>query len=299
VNLGGEAGRFQFEIVRDAMAIEHRKPTTNSQRQYSVDDKEEITETEPERSLLEPVPNKGGRNNQGRMTMRYRGGGHKRRYRKIDFKRRDKDGIPARVETIEYDPNRSARISLLVYADGEKRYIIAPDGIEVGQTVKNGPEALAEVGNCLPLRNIPLGTQVHCIEMRPGKGAQLARAAGTHAQITAREGDDATLELPSGETRLVPSNCRATVGTTSNVEHFNIQLGKAGRKRWLGRRPRTRGTAMNPIDHPMGGGEGHSSGGIPRSRKGVQAKGYKTRTRNKDSNKYIIRRRTESKDRNQ
>lgn len=279
------------------MAIKERKPTINSQRQYSVDDQEDVTTTEPERSLLEEMTNSGGRNNQGRMTMRYRGGGHKRRYRKIDFKRNDKDGIPARVETIEYDPNRSARISLLVYADGEKRYIIAPDGIEVGQTVMSGPEAAAEVGNCLPLTNIPLGTQVHCIEMRPGKGAQLARAAGTRAQLTAREGDYATLELPSGETRLVPSDCRATVGVTSNVEHFNIELGKAGRSRWLGRRPRTRGVAMNPIDHPMGGGEGRASGGHPRSRKGVPAKGYKTRTRNKESNKYIIRRRTESKNR--
>jgi large subunit ribosomal protein L2 len=281
------------------MAIKKRKPTINSQRQYSVDDKDDVTTTDPERSLLEAMTNSGGRNNQGRMTMRYRGGGHKRRYRKIDFKRRDKDGIPARVATIEYDPNRSARISLLVYADGEKRYIVAPDGIDVGQEVMNGPQAVAEVGNCLPLSNIPLGTQVHCIEMRPGKGAQLARAAGTHAQLTAREGDYATLELPSGETRLVPSNCRATVGTTSNVEHFNIEIGKAGRNRWLGRRPRTRGVAMNPIDHPMGGGEGRASGGHPRSRKGVPAKGYKTRTRNKDSNKYIIRRRTESKNRKQ
>jgi len=279
------------------MAIKKRKPTINSQRQYSVDDQDDVTETEPERSLLEAMTNSGGRNNQGRMTMRYRGGGHKRRYRRIDFKRRDKDGIPARVATIEYDPNRSARISLLVYADGEKRYIIAPDEIEVGQEVMNGPQATAEPGNCLELSNIPLGSRVHCIEMRPGKGAQLARAAGTHAQLTAREGDYATLELPSGETRLVPSNCRATVGTTSNVEHFNIELGKAGRSRWLGRRPRTRGVAMNPIDHPMGGGEGRASGGHPRSRKGVPAKGYKTRTRNKDSNKYIIRRRTESKNR--
>lgn len=277
------------------MAIKKRNPTTNSQRKYSVDDKEDITTTDPERSLLEPLTNSGGRNNQGRMTMRYRGGGHKRRYRKIDFKRNDKDGIPARVSTIEYDPNRSARISLLVYADGEKRYIIAPDGLEVGDTVMSGPGARAEVGNCLPLTSIPMGTQVHCIEMRPGKGAQLARAAGTHAQITARENDYATLELPSGETRVVPSNCRATVGTTSNVEHENIELGKAGRNRWLGRRPRTRGVAMNPIDHPMGGGEGRASGGHPRSRKGVPAKGYKTRKRNKESNKYIIRRRTESK----
>jgi len=277
------------------MSIKKRKPTINSQRQYSVDDKDDVTETEPERSLLEPLTSSGGRNNHGRMTMRYRGGGHKRRYRKVDFKRSDKDGIPATVKTIEYDPNRSARISLVAYADGEKRYIVAPDGLEVGDTIMNGPEARAEVGNCLPLKNIPLGTQVHCIEMRPGKGAQLARAAGTHAQLTAREGDYATLELPSGETRLVPARCRATVGTTSNVEHENITLGKAGRKRWLGRRPRTRGVAMNPIDHPMGGGEGLKSGGHPRSRKGVPAKGYKTRKRNKDSNKYIIRRRQESK----
>jgi large subunit ribosomal protein L2 len=276
------------------MSTSDRNPTTNSQRQYSIDDKEDVTTVEPERSLLEPLTNSGGRNNQGRMTMRYRGGGHKRRYRKIDFKRNDKDGIPARVETIEYDPNRSARISLIVYADGEKRYIIAPDGLEVGDEVMNGAEARAKVGNCLPLSNIPIGTQVHCIEMRPKKGAQLARAAGTHAQITAREGDYVTLELPSGETRLVPSDCRATVGTTSNVEHENIKLGKAGRSRWLGRRPRTRGVAMNPVDHPMGGGEGLKSGGHPRSRQAVPAKGYKTRTRNKESNKYIIRRRTES-----
>ena len=276
------------------MSIKKRKPTINSQRQYSVDYKDDVTTTEPERSLLEPLTNSGGRNNQGRMTMRYRGGGHKRRYREIDFKRSDKDGIPATVKTIEYDPNRSARISLLAYADGEKRYIIAPDGLEVGDTVMNGPKARPEVGNCLPLSNIPLGTQVHCIEMRPGKGAQLARAAGTHAQLTAREDEYATLELPSGETRLVPARCRATVGTTSNVEHENVKLGKAGRKRWLGRRPRTRGVAMNPIDHPMGGGEGLKSGGHPRSRKGVPAKGYKTRKRNKESNKYIIRRRTES-----
>lgn len=279
------------------MPIKKRKPTTNSQRQYSVSGFDDITTSEPEKSLLEPLKKSGGRNNQGRMTMRYRGGGHKRRYRKIDFKRNDKDGIPARVATIEYDPNRSARIALLVYADGEKRYIIAPDGIEVGQTVMSGPQAEPELGNCLALNNIPLGTVVHCIEMKPGKGAQLARAAGTEAQLTAREGKYATLSLPSGETRRVPARCRATVGTTSNVDHMNLQLGKAGRKRWLGRRPRTRGVAMNPIDHPMGGGEGRASGGHPRSRKGVPAKGYKTRKRNKDSNKYIIRRRTEKKNR--
>jgi large subunit ribosomal protein L2 len=279
------------------MPTKKRKPTTNSQRQYSVQSFDDITTTEPERSLLEPLKKSGGRNNQGRMTMRYRGGGHKRRYRKIDFKRNDKDGIPARVATIEYDPNRSARISLLVYADGEKRYIIAPNKLEVGQTVMSGPGASPDVGNCLPLQNIPLGTVVHCIEMKPGKGAQLARAAGTSAQLTAREGDYATLSLPSGETRLVPARCRATVGTTSNIDHMNVTLGKAGRKRWLGRRPRTRGVAMNPIDHPMGGGEGRASGGHPRSRKGVPAKGYKTRKRNKDTNKYIIRRRTEKKSR--
>ena len=279
------------------MPIKKRKPTTNSQRQYSVSGFDEITTSEPEKSLLEPLKKSGGRNNQGRMTMRYRGGGHKRRYRKIDFKRSDKDGIPARVATIEYDPNRSARIALLVYADGEKRYMIAPDGIEVGQTVMSGPTAEPELGNCLSLNNIPIGTVVHCIEMKPGKGAQLARAAGTEAQLTAREGKYATLSLPSGETRRVPSKCRATIGTTSNVDHMNIQLGKAGRKRWLGRRPRTRGVAMNPVDHPMGGGEGRASGGHPRSRKGVPAKGYKTRKRNKDSNKYIIRRRTEKKNR--
>jgi len=279
------------------MPIKKRKPTTNSQRQYSVSAFDDITETKPEKSLLEPLKKSGGRNNNGRMTMRYRGGGHKRRYRRIDFKRNDKDGIPARVATIEYDPNRSARISLLIYADGEKRYIIAPDGIEVGQTVTSGDTAEPEVGNCLPLRNMPLGTVVHCIEMKPGKGAQLARSAGTSAQLTAREGQYATLSLPSGETRLVPADCRATVGTTSNVDHMNIELGKAGRKRWLGRRPRTRGVAMNPVDHPMGGGEGRASGGHPRSRKGIPAKGYKTRKRNKDSNKYIIRRRTERKNR--
>ena len=275
------------------MPIKKRKPTNNSQRDYSVSAFDDITTSEPEKSLLEPLTKSGGRNNQGRMTMRYRGGGHKRKYRKIDFKRNDKDGIPAKVSTIEYDPNRSARISLLVYADGEKRYIIAPDEVSVGDTLVSGSDAPPEPGNCLPLSNIPLGTVVHCIEMKPGKGAQLARAAGTSAQLTAREGKYATLALPSGETRLVPNVCRATIGTTSNVDHFNVELGKAGRSRWLGRRPRTRGVAMNPIDHPMGGGEGRASGGHPRSRKGVPAKGYKTRKRNKDTNKYIIRRRTE------
>jgi large subunit ribosomal protein L2 len=278
------------------MAIRKRKPNTNGQRQYSVSAFDDITATEPEKSLLSPLKSSGGRNNHGRMTMRYRGGGHKRRYRIIDFKR-DKDGIPARVATIEYDPNRSARIALVVYADGEKRYIIAPDKVGVGDTIESGPGAQPEVGNCLPLRNIPIGSTVHCIEMKPGKGAQLARSAGTNAQLTAREGTYATLSLPSGETRLVPSACRATIGTVSNADHMNLSLGKAGRKRWLGRRPRTRGVAMNPVDHPMGGGEGKASGGHPRSRKGVPAKGYKTRKRSKPSNKYIIRRRNEKKGR--
>ncbi|WP_022836580.1 50S ribosomal protein L2 [Salisaeta longa] len=279
------------------MAIKKLKPNTNGQRHRSGSAFDDITKTEPEKSLLEPLKKSGGRNNHGRMTMRYRGGGHKRRYRIIDFKRNHKDGIPATVASIEYDPNRTARIALLVYADGEKSYIIAPDGLEVGSTVESGPTASPDVGNCLPLENIPVGTFVHAVEMKPGKGAQLARSAGTHAQLTAREGKYATLALPSGETRLVPAKCRATVGTTSNVDHMNIDLGKAGRKRWLGRRPRTRGVAMNPVDHPMGGGEGRASGGHPRSRKGVPAKGYKTRKRNKDSNKYIIRRRTEKKNR--
>lgn len=277
------------------MPVKPNKPNTNAQRHGSVSSFEEITETEPERSLLEPLKKSGGRNNQGRMTVRYRGGGHKRRYRRIDFKRRDKDGIPARVATIEYDPNRSAHIALLVYADGEKRYMIAPREIEVGDTVKSGPNVQPDPGNCLPLENVPVGTFVHAIELTPRKGAQMARAAGTYAQVTAREGDHVTLKLPSGEIRLVPKKCRATVGTTGNVEHMNVKLGKAGRKRWLGRRPRTRPTAMNPVDHPMGGGEGHSSGGQPRSKKGLPAKGYKTRRGKRKSNKYIIQRRNEGK----
>ena len=277
------------------MAIKNHKPTTNARRQSSVSAFDDITETEPEKSLLEPLKRSGGRNNQGRMTMRYRGGGHKRRYRVIDFKRNDKDGIPATVSTIEYDPNRSARIALLVYADGEKRYIIAPREVDVGDKLMSGSEAPPEPGNCLPLSRIPVGTVVHAIEMKPGKGAQMARSAGAYAQFTAREGKFATLKLPSGETRMVPKTCRATIGTPSNVDHMNIDLGKAGRKRWLGRRPRTRGVAMNPVDHPMGGGEGRASGGHPRSRKGVPAKGYKTRKKRKKSNKYIIQRRNEGK----
>jgi large subunit ribosomal protein L2 len=272
------------------MAIKKLKPVTPGQRHRSVASFEEITKTEPERSLLAPLKRRGGRNNLGRLTVRHQGGGHKRQYRLIDFKR-DKIGVPAKVAAIEYDPNRSARIALLVYADGEKRYIIAPDGLAVGAALMNGPEALPEVGNCLPLEHIPLGTEVHAIEMKPGKGAQLARSAGTSAQLTAREGKYATLRLPSGEVRMVLSRCMATIGTTSNPDHMNIDQGKAGRNRWRGIRPKTRGVAMNPIDHPMGGGEGKASGGHPRSPWGQQAKGFKTRKKSKPSNKYIVRRR--------
>lgn len=272
------------------MPIKKLKPNTPGQRSRSVSTFETITKSKPERALLEPVKRKGGRNNHGRMTVRHQGGGHKRRYRRIDFKRSKLD-VPARVAAIEYDPNRSARIALLVYADGDKRYIIAPNEITVGMTLLNGPEAPPEPGNCLPLSRVPVGSFVHAIEMKPGKGAQLARSAGTHAQLTAREAGKAILKLPSGETRMVPENCFATVGTTSNPEHMNIDLGKAGRRRWLGVRPKTRGVAMNPVDHPMGGGEGKASGGHPRSPSGVPAKGFKTRRKRKQSSQYIIRRR--------
>ncbi|NND71312.1 MAG: 50S ribosomal protein L2 [Rhodothermales bacterium] len=272
------------------MAIKKLKPNTPGQRHRSVSAFDTITKSTPEKSLLAPVKRKGGRNNTGRITVRHQGGGHKRRYRIIDFKR-NKIGIPAKVASIEYDPNRSARIALLVYADGEKRYIIAPNELTVGMSVQNGPNAAPEPGNCLPLANIPVGTFVHAIEMKPGKGAQLARSAGTYAQLTAREGKYAILRLPSSETRMVPVACMATIGTTSNPEHMNIDLGKAGRKRWKGVRPKTRGVAMNPVDHPMGGGEGKASGGHPRSPTGVPAKGYKTRRKKKQSNKFIIRRR--------
>ena len=276
------------------MALRKLKPNAPGQRQRSVSAFDTITKSTPEKSLLDTRKRTGGRNNTGRKTARHRGGGHKRRYRIIDFKR-DKFGIPARIASIEYDPNRSARIALLVYADGEKRYIIAPDKVEVGQTVVSGPDALPDLGNCMPLSKIPLGTSVHAIEMRPGKGAQMARSAGTYAQLTAREGKLATLKLPSGEVRQVPVECMATVGTTSNPDHMNIEIGKAGRSRWLGIRPQTRGVAMNPVDHPMGGGEGKSSGGHPKSPTGVPAKGYKTRNKNKASNKFIVRRRKAKK----
>jgi large subunit ribosomal protein L2 len=277
------------------MAIRKLKPVTPGQRQRSVSAFESITKSEPEKSLLAPLKKKGGRNNNGRITTRHQGGGHKRRYRIIDFKRNDKDGIPAKVAAIEYDPNRTARIALVVYADGEKRYIIAPDKLGVGMTIMNGENATPDTGNCLPLKNIPLGTTVHAIEMKPGKGAQMARSAGTNAQLQAREGKYATLKLPSGEIRLVPVECRATIGQTSNPDHMNLEWGKAGRKRWLGVRPKTRGVAMNPVDHPMGGGEGKASGGHPKSPTGVKAKGFKTRKKSKASNKFIVRRRNQKK----
>jgi large subunit ribosomal protein L2 len=272
------------------MAIKKLKPNTPGQRFRSVSAFETITKSEPEKSLLAPLKHKAGRNNTGRIMVRHQGGGHKRRYRIIDFKR-NKAGIPAKVASIEYDPNRSARIALLVYADGEKRYIIAPNELKVGQTVSNGPDAPPEAGNCLPLSKIPMGSMVHAIEMKPGKGAQMARSAGTYAQLTAREDKYAVLKLPSGETRKVPVDCSATIGTTSNPDHMNIDIGKAGRKRWLGVRPKTRGVAMNPIDHPMGGGEGKASGGHPKSPTGVMAKGFKTRKKKNQSDKYIVRRR--------
>ena len=272
------------------MAIRKLKPVTPGQRQRSVSAFDQITPGEPEKKLLRPVKRRGGRNSTGRIMVRHQGGRHKRRYRVIDF-RRNKDGVPARVASIQYDPNRSARIALLVYADGDKRYVIAPDKLTVDQTVQNGPDVPPEVGNCLPMGRIPLGTYVHAIEMKPGKGAQIARSAGTFAQLTAREGKYVTLKLPSGEVRRILSECRATIGTTSNPEHMNIDLGKAGRRRWMGVRPKVRGVAMNPVDHPMGGGEGKASGGHPRSPSGVPAKGFKTRKRNAASDKYIVRRR--------
>jgi large subunit ribosomal protein L2 len=270
------------------MALKQLKPNTPGQRQRSVSAFDTITKSTPEKSLIEPLKRKGGRNNNGRITVRHQGGGHKRRYRVIDFKR-DKSGIPATVAAIEYDPNRSARIALLIYADGEKRYIIAPNDISVGMKLLNGPTAAPDPGNCLPLTHVPLGSMVHAIEMRPGKGAQMARSAGTYAQLTAREGGFAILRLPSGETRRVPDSCKATMGTTSNADHMNIEVGKAGRSRWLGIRPTVRGVVMNPVDHPMGGGEGKASGGHPRSPTGVPAKGFKTRKKKKLSNKYIVR----------
>jgi large subunit ribosomal protein L2 len=272
------------------MALRKLNPITPGQRHKVASTFDEITTSEPHKPLLETLKNTGGRNNTGKMTMRYRGGGHKRRYRVIDFKR-DKFNVESEVLTIEYDPNRSARICLLQYADGEKRYILAPAGVSVGQKLLSGSEIAPEVGNCLPLKSIPLGTLVHNIELTPGRGGQLARSAGSYAQLNARDGKFAILRMPSGETRMILSTCLATVGVVSNSEHNLVRSGKAGRSRWLGRRPRNRGVAMNPVDHPMGGGEGRASGGHPRSRKGIPAKGYKTRTPKKTSNKFILERR--------
>ncbi|MFN4234000.1 MAG: 50S ribosomal protein L2 [Bacteroidia bacterium] len=272
------------------MAVKKLRPLTPGQRGKIKGTFEELTASKPEKSLLVPVKKTGGRNSDGKMTMRYIGGGHKRMFRLIDFKR-DKHDIPATVKTIEYDPNRSARIALVVYKDGEKRYIIAPNGLKVGQTIISGNNVAPEIGNTLPLSEIPLGTLIHNIEMRPGQGAKIARSAGSYAQLAARDGKYAVLKMPSGETRLVLSSCLATIGTVSNADHNLERSGKAGRSRWLGRRPRTRAVAMNPVDHPMGGGEGRASGGHPRSRKGIKAKGYKTRAVNKTTNKYILERR--------
>ncbi len=274
------------------MGIRRYKPTTPGRRGATVSDFKDLTAgSKPEKGLLRTLTKTGGRNNQGKITVRHRGGGHKRRYRLIDF-RRNKDGVPAKVNSIQYDPNRSARIALLFYADGEKRYILAPDGLEVGSSVVSGPESPATVGNCLPLSKIPLGTTVHNIEMQPGRGGVLCRSAGTSATLAAREADWAQITLPSGEIRRIPSACRATVGATSNSDHMGIVLGKAGRKRWLGRRPHVRGTAMNPVDHPHGGGEGRTKGGRhPVSPTGKPAKGGSTRQRRKASNKAIVRRR--------
>ena len=273
------------------MAHRKVKPTSPGRRFQTYDTFEDITRSRSERSLIRPLKKTGGRNVGGRITCRHRGGGHKRRYRIIDFKR-DKTDVPAKVASIEYDPNRSARIALLHYADGEKCYIVAPHKLSVGDTVIAGSTADIKPGNVLPLRKIPLGTQIHNIEMQPGKGAQIVRSAGTYAQLMAKEGRYAQVKLPSSEVRMFLIDCRATVGQVGNLEHEKISLGKAGRKRWLGRRPKVRGVAMNPVDHPMGGGEGKASGGRhPCSPWGVPTKGYRTRKKNKVSDRYIVRRR--------
>ncbi len=273
------------------MAIKQYKPTTPSRRGMTGHGFEELTGHEPEKSLLRPLNEKAGRNFRGKMTVRHRGGGHKRRYRIIDF-RRDKVGVPARVDSIEYDPNRSAHIALLTYADGEKRYILAPAGLKMGDRVISGPEADIQVGNALPLANIPLGTVVHNVELYSGRGGQLVRAAGTGAQILAKDGDYVQMRMPSGEVRMLRRECLATIGQVGNVDHGNIKLGKAGRKRWLGRRPHTRGSAMTPRDHPHGGGEGKAPVGLPgpKSPWGKPTLGAKTR-HNKRTDKYVVRRR--------
>ena len=273
------------------MSVRKLKPITPGQRFRVVNGFDAITTDKPEKSLLAPKKRSGGRNSQGKMTMRYKGGGHKKRYRIIDFKR-NKTGIPAEVKSIEYDPNRTAFIALLNYQDGEKRYIIAQNGLKVGQKLLSGNEKVSpEVGNAMPLSQIPLGTIISCIELRPGQGAVIARSAGAFAQLMARDGKIASVKMPSGETRLLLLDCFATIGVVSNSDHQLQVSGKAGRSRWLGRRPRTRPVVMNPVDHPMGGGEGKSSGGHPRSRNGIPAKGFRTRSKTKSSNKYIVERR--------
>jgi large subunit ribosomal protein L2 len=273
------------------MPVKTFRPITPSQRFKTVSTFEEITKTVPEKSLLQPIRKKAGRNNKGRITMRRRGGGHKRHYRIIDFKR-NKDGIPARVAAIEYDPNRSANIALLFYVDGEKRYILAPDGIKVNDMLMSGDEAEIRVGNMLTLAKIPLGSAVHNIELKPGHGGQMCRGAGTSAQLMAKEGKYATVKLPSGEVRMVLATCRATLGQVGNLDHTNISIGKAGRSRWMGKRPKVRGVVMNPVDHPMGGGEGKSSGGRhPCTPWGKPTKGYKTRAKRKRSDALIVKRR--------
>jgi large subunit ribosomal protein L2 len=272
------------------MAIKTMKPTSPARRYQTYSTFEEITSTEPEKSLTKPVKRTGGRNNLGRLTSRHRGGGHKRKYRVVDF-RREKTDIPAKVKTIEYDPNRSARIALVSYADGEKRYIVAPVDLKVGDPIITSASADIKPGNAMSLRNVPLGSHIHNIELRPGKGAQMVRSAGTYAQLMAKEGDYAQVRLPSGEVRKVFIECKATIGQVGNVTHEGISIGKAGRNRWLGKRPKVRGVAMNPVDHPMGGGEGKTSGGRhPCTPWGVPTKGYKTR-KNKTTDKYIIKKR--------
>ncbi len=272
------------------MAVRKLKPTTPGQRHKIIGVFDDITASTPEKSLVVGKRVTGGRNNEGHRTMRYLGGGHKRKLRLIDFKR-NKDGVPATVKSIEYDPNRSARIALLYYVDGSKAYIIAPNGLQVGSTVVSGENAAPDLGNALPLSHIPVGTLIHNIELRPGQGAKIARSAGNFAQLTSREGNYAIVKLPSGETRKILAACKATVGVVGNSDHALEQSGKAGRSRWLGRRPHNRGVVMNPVDHPMGGGEGRQSGGHPRSRTGLYAKGLKTRAPKKQSSKYIIERR--------
>ena len=272
------------------MPVKKYKPITPGLRTKVSNAFEEVTTSKPEKSLLAPLKKSGGRNNQGRMTVRHRGGGHKRRYRIIDFKR-NKDGVSATVKTIEYDPNRTAFIALVEYTDGEKRYIIAPSGLKVGDTIMSGKTATPEVGNTMFLADVPLGATIHAIELEPGKGASMARSAGTSATLMGREGRYAAIKLPSGEVRRVLLTCKATIGITSNADHGLEVYGKAGRRRWLGRRPRVRGVVMNPVDHPMGGGEGRASGGHPRSRNGIMAKGQKTRNKRKHSTKLIISKR--------